>query len=91
MKTKILQAAITEAELNHYSNIRREKVAARAGCPKSSINYHFGSMIILKNAVTTDALESNNFTILAQMIIAKHWQIVPLSYDQKLQILLTFL
>lgn len=68
----ILAAAIEEAEAVGFANIRRRKVAARAGVANGSINHAFGTLDALKDAVMAEAIAGEILPIVAQGLAAGH-------------------
>lgn len=63
---KVLAAAVAEAEEVGFQMITRAAVASRAGVVDASVSHAFGSMLDLKRAVLTEALRTENLTIIAQ-------------------------
>lgn len=64
--SKVLDAAIQEAEDVGFQFITRSAVAKRADVVDASVSYAFGGMLGLKRAVLTEAIARENLTILVQ-------------------------
>lgn len=72
LREKILQAAVDTALKRGLSCIRRLEVARIATAAPATINYHFGSMEGLRNAVIQHAIEKEILPLIAQGLVQKH-------------------
>lgn len=68
-KERILAAALKLAAESHYASITREKVAASAGYTPAAVNYHYGTMDGLRDAVVQEAIRSGNLRVTAQAAV----------------------
>lgn len=69
--SKVLEAAIVEAEAEGYQFITRDAVAKRAGVSAGGVNNAFGTMLGLKRAVLREAIRREILPIVAEGLACK--------------------
>lgn len=69
---RIISAALQLAEADHYNFITREGVALAAGVSPATINNVYGTMVGLKRAVLTAAVERRVVPVVAQGLGDRH-------------------
>jgi AcrR family transcriptional regulator len=72
LKLDILVAAVTLARKIGLQNLTREAVAKAANAGESTINYHYGSMDLLRSEVVEHALLGKDISILTHAWIEQH-------------------
>lgn len=63
-KEHILQTAYKMAQRDGFASLTRDGVAAEAGVAMGSVNHHYGTMQVLRDAVMQRAVEEENIAIL---------------------------
>lgn len=69
---RILNAAMSIAEIEGYLLITRDAVAKLAECAPATVNNAYGSMRGLRRAVLSAAVERRNLVIVAQGLADRH-------------------
>lgn len=82
---RILDAALRLAEADHYNFITREAVAEAAGVSPALINSVHGTMVGLKRAVLTAAVERRVVPVVAQGLGDRHAIALAAPEDLKLE------
>lgn len=73
MKDKILARAIELAEHTHYARLTRQQVASATGCGAGTINFYFGDMKGLRDAIVESAVAAGEPSrIVAQAYLDGH-------------------
>lgn len=72
MKQKILDTAVSLARSRGYQYVYKHDIARLLGCSEATVNYHWDTMVKLRNAVIINAIETRDLTILAQSICLQH-------------------
>lgn len=67
-KEHILQTAYKMAQRDGFAAITRDGVAAEAGVAMGSVNHHYGTMQVLRDAVMQRAVEEEQLELIAQGI-----------------------
>lgn len=67
-KEHILEVAYTMAQRDGFGTLTRDGVAAEAGVAMGSVNHHYGTMQVLRDAVMQRAVEEENLELIAQGI-----------------------
>jgi len=67
-KEHILDTAYKMAQCDGFAAITRDGVAAEAGVAMGSVNHHYGTMQVLREAVMQRAVEEENLELIAQGI-----------------------
>jgi AcrR family transcriptional regulator len=65
-KKDILHYALHLAEVQGYTNVTREDVAAKAGVTGSAIHYHFSTMSKFRTALMRYAVQQRSAKVVAQ-------------------------
>lgn len=65
-KEHILEVAYTMAQRDGFGTLTRDGVAAEAGVAMGSVNYHWGKMSALREAVMQRAVEEENLELIGQ-------------------------
>jgi AcrR family transcriptional regulator len=91
-KSHILKRAVELAlRKAGYAGVRRDEVAKRAGTAAGNVNYHFGTVAGLHDAIVQYALDNAGDTgmqrIIAQAIMARHSKVAKLDDAAKLKAL----
>jgi AcrR family transcriptional regulator len=68
LKETILASAIRLARIRSIEAVTRRKVAKSAGCGVGTINYHFESIAVLRGAVVTHAIQTEDVEILTHLV-----------------------
>jgi len=71
-RERILKAAIIVAEKKGYQHFTRNAVAEEAEVSGSLVQFHFHTIQILKDAVLTEAILTENLRIIAQAALVKN-------------------
>jgi len=82
-KTQILDAAVILATEHGYTKVSRDAIATAANCSVGLVSLHFGTMLLLKRAIVSAAIDRENLTIIAQAIVERHPKINNASDDLK--------
>lgn len=67
-KEHILDTAYKMAQRDGFAAITRDGVAAEAGVAMGSVNHHYGTMQVLRDAVMQRAVEEEQLELIAQGI-----------------------
>ena len=67
-KEHILDTAYKMAQRDGFASITRDGVAAEAGVAMGSVNHHYGTMQVLRDAVMQRAVEEEQLELIAQGI-----------------------
>lgn len=67
-KEHILDTAYKMAQRDGFAAITRDGVAAEAGVAMGSVNHHYGTMQVLRDAVMLRAVEEEQLELIAQGI-----------------------
>ncbi|UTC25984.1 TetR family transcriptional regulator [Phage vB_KsaM-C1] len=67
-KEHILDTAYKMAQRDGFAAITRDGVAAEAGVAMGSVNHHYGTMQVLRDAVMQRAVEEQQLELIAQGI-----------------------
>lgn len=67
-KEHILDTAYKMARRDGFAAITRDGVAAEAGVAMGSVNHHYGTMQVLRDAVMQRAVEEEQLELIAQGI-----------------------
>lgn len=67
-KSKILAAAIALAETLGYRGVLKRHIAARLKCGMGTVNYHWGTMDGLRDAIVREAIATGNRQIVTQAV-----------------------
>lgn len=67
-KEHILDTAYKMAQRDGFAAITRDGVAAEAGVAMGSVNHHYGTMRVLRDAVMQRAVEEEQLELIAQGI-----------------------
>lgn len=68
LKETILASAVRLARIRSIGAVTRRKVAKSAGCGVGTVNYHFESMAVLRGAVVSHAIETEDVEILTHLV-----------------------
>lgn len=68
----IVDAAIKLAEKSGFRKVKRESLATKLGIATGTINYHFGTMAKLQDAIVREAIITSNATVLGQALAERH-------------------
>ncbi len=72
-KLRILNAAIAIAAESNLLNVTRDKVAEYAGVGQGTINYHYGNIDVLRDAVIRHAIKNETMLhVIAQAVLDKN-------------------
>lgn len=76
-KKQILETAMCIAEEKGYQSITRQEIADRIGIAPSYVNFYFNTARVMKDAVLTEAIRTENLRIVAQASLTKDtsWEI----------------
>ena len=71
-KREILAAALELADLQGYTNVTRDAIAAKAGVSGPAVQYHFGTMTQLLTALMRHAVKARHPRVVAQGLTARN-------------------
>ena len=71
-KTKILNAAMRVAESEGFGHMRRGRIAAEADVSTGLINFYYGTIDLLRDAVMHAAVERKSYIIVAAGLMSGH-------------------
>lgn len=71
-KDRILKTAVGLARKRGFHKFTRDEVAHDAGVGVGTVNYHFGTITELRNAVMTHAVQNKLLEILAEGLVTGH-------------------
>lgn len=86
MKDKILARAMELAEHTHYARLTRQQVASATGCGAGTINFYFGDMKGLRDAIVAEAVSKGDPSrIVAQAYLDGHRETAALNATEALR------
>lgn len=65
-KEQILKTAVCLAETKGYQNLVRQEIADKIGITHSLVGFYFNTAKIMRDAVLTEAIRTENLRIIAQ-------------------------
>jgi AcrR family transcriptional regulator len=86
-KGDLLNVAMTLAEQQGYSHIKRDEIAKLAGVAMGSVNLHLGTMHKIRKSVVRRAIKTENLRIIAQALIARDPLVDDMDVDLRLRAL----
>jgi AcrR family transcriptional regulator len=69
-KERILDVAYSMALSDGFSCLKRDDIAAKAGVALGTVNHHWQSVALLRNAVIERAVENEDLKLIAEGIAA---------------------
>lgn len=72
MRCNILEAAYQLAQLDGWTNFKRDDVAEKAGVATGSVSHHFRTMDGLRDAVMRKAIQTECLSIVADGLAARN-------------------
>lgn len=90
-KKQILETALSIAEEKGYQSITRQEIADRIGMSYSLVSFYFNTARIMRDAVLTEAIRTENLRIVAQASLTKDtsWEISPKLRKKAINYILT--
>ena len=72
MRCNILEAAYQLAQMDGWTNFKRDDVAEKAGVATGSVSHHFKTMNGLRDAVMRKAIQTECLSIVADGLAARN-------------------